>query len=72
MRLILKQSQNKFGFLYSRDYADGQDTRELKLPKKILAKTFLPKKIPEIENFKPKTILRSSLPLEIRSNPLGS
>ena len=26
---------------------------QIKLPKKILAKIFLPKKIPEIENFKP-------------------
>ena len=38
---------------------------------KILAKIFLPKKYPEIENLKPKTIIRSSLSLEIRSKPLG-
>ena len=32
---------------------------------------FLPKKIPGIENFKPKKILRSSQSLEIQSTPLG-
>ena len=36
---------------------------------KILAKIFLSKRNPEIENFKPKKILRSSLSLEIRSTP---
>ena len=38
---------------------------------KILVKIFLPPKNPEIENFKPKTILRSFQSLEIRSKPLG-
>ena len=42
------------------------------LPKIILAKTFLPKKNPKMENFKPKKILRSSPSLEIRSTPLGA
>ena len=36
---------------------------------KILAKIFLSKRNPEIENFKPKKILRSSLSLEIWSTP---
>ena len=40
-------------------------------PKKILAEIFLPPKNPEIENFKPPKILRSSLSLEIRRTPLG-
>ena len=36
---------------------------------KILAKIFLSNRNPEIENFKPKKILRSSLSLIIRSTP---
>ena len=38
---------------------------------KNTCKIFVPKKIPGIENFKPKKILRSSLSLEIPSTPLG-
>ena len=37
-------------------------------PKKILSKIFLPKKNPEIGNFKPQKTLPSPLSLEIRSN----
>ena len=43
---------------------------QIKLPKKILAKFSYPK-IPGIENFKPKKILRSSPSLEIPSTPPG-
>ena len=39
-------------------------------PKKYLP-NFSTQKNPEIENFKPKKILRSSPPLEVRSNPPG-
>ena len=38
---------------------------------KILAKIFLPQKIPEIKYFKPPKLLQSSLSLEIRSTPPG-
>ena len=43
--------------------------RKSSCPQKILAKIFLPKQTAEIEDFKPKKILWSSLSLEIRSAP---
>ena len=39
---------------------------------KDTCQNFPNQKNPEIENFKPKEILRTSLSLEIRSTPLGS
>ena len=38
---------------------------------KILAKIFLPQKIPKIKYFKPPKLLQSYLSLQIRSSPLG-